>query len=417
VAKDLSSTISLETISRELERARRQDGFDTLWFDELVAALATQATFDERTAERDKLDICTQAIFTAAKAGSITGSSLKAELDQRCRTFISRPSEQFVLVASLSVEYFKGLSRRTVDGWTLTFSDGPPSGFDRSFVPQHVWTEYDKSHLQMAHVRVAGRARTIYEALDQALERLDLTRGIWNYILNRGVWSQSGPRENQPINELRIGPIHTMHRPDGTPVSTDMWWYELFQFRDPFSFDATRKWRNMAERENAIRAVLRETDLGPELRKVIVRYCRALDGGDHDLVLLQLWSLLETLTGTTQGRGYDETIRRTEFLYGDEPLVHHVLESLRVRRNRLAHAGAGGSEARKTALVLHRFVGELLECALQLSGRFSNLDEMGRFLAMSRDDVSLKKEIDVRRMALKFRTSHIRGRKLARKKK
>jgi hypothetical protein len=205
-----------------------------------------------------------------------------------------------------------------------------------------------------------------------------------------------------------------MHRPDGSPASTDIWWYELFPTKDPFSVDLSRKWQHMDGRANAIRAAVTETGLGPELRKVIVRYCRALDGGDHELVLLQLWSILETLTATGGDR-YDTTIQRVRFLYHDEPLIWYVLEMLRDRRNRTAHAGTGGIEARKAAVQLHRFVAELMEFAFQLSGRFKSLEEMGQFLSMARDDTKLKAEIAIRQTALRFRRDRIHGRRLVRR--
>ncbi len=412
--RDLKSIVDVEIVAKELERAKKPSGgFDSTWFDELVASLSVHAPLDEATSERDRLGLCQEAISTVAGSGAITKARLLAELDRRSRRFLAQPQLPFVLVASLSCRYFPKLTRQVFDGWTMTFSDGPPKGFDRSYVPEHVWAEYGEQHLRLAHVRVSGRARTINEALDAGLERLDFVRGIWNFVLNRRVWSQFGPRENVPINQVRIGPIHTLHLPNGKPAG-EVWWYELFPVKDSFSVDLSGKWQGMAEQVAAIRAAIKETTLGRELRRIMVRYCRALDGVDHEVTVLQLWSLLETLTATGGDR-YDATIQRVRFLYEDEPLIWYVLEMLRDRRNGTAHSGTGGVDARKAALQLHRFVAELLTFSMQLSGKFENLEELGQFLSMARDAAKLKSEIAVRQTALKFRRDRIHGRKLVRK--
>lgn len=413
--RDRRSIVDLEVVAKELERAKRPSGgFDSTWFDELVASLSVHAPLDEATAERDRLALCREAISTVAQSGAITKSRLLAELGRRSNRFLSQPKQSFVLVTSLSCRYFPRLTRKVFDSWSVTFSNGPPHGFDRTYVPDHVWAEYDDRHLRLAHARVSGHARTINEALDAGLERLDFVRGIWNFVLNRRVWSQHGSPENTPINQIRIGPIHTMHRPDGKPASSDVWWYELFPTRDVFSVDVSGKWQRMDEQANAIRAAVTETTLGLELRKILVRYCRALDGGDNEVTVLQLWSILETLTATGGDR-YDATIERVRFLYDEEPLVWYVLEMLRERRNRMAHSGTGGIEARKAALQLHRFVAELMNFAMQLSGKFGSLEEFGRFLSMPRDVARLKSEIAGRQAALKYRHDSIHGRKLMRK--
>ena len=254
MARDLRGVVDLEIIARELERAKKPSGgFDATWFDELVAALSVHVTLDESTAERDRLELSREVISAVARLGPITKPRLQAEIGRRSRRFLAQPLQPFVLVASLSCRYFPQLTRKTLGGWSLAFSDGPPKGFDRSYVPGHVWAEYDDQHLQQAHVRVSGPARTIHEALDAGLERLDLFRGVWNFLLNRRVWSQVGPRENVPINQLRIGPIHTLHLPDGKPAG-ETWWYELLPVRDPFAFDPSRQWRGVSAQAAAIRS-------------------------------------------------------------------------------------------------------------------------------------------------------------------
>jgi hypothetical protein len=418
VPKKLKDVIDLERIAMELERARRGSGasvgFDSTWFKELRDAVAIHAPLDDSVSEPDRLALCSEAISSVAQAGKLTEKRLRAELGKRSQALLAQPKQEFILVTALSCRHFAGLKKQRFDGWTLEFTNGCPTKFDRSHVPDHVWAQYDKRHHSFAHVTVRGKARTISEAMYAGLERLDFIRGCWNFMLNRLLWSQDGPHGARPINQLRVGPIHTVHLPSGKSAG-EVWWYELLPTLDPFTIYTGGKWTKMDEQANAIRAAISETDLGPDLKKIIVRYCRALDGVDHEMVLLQLWGILETLTATGGDR-YDATIARVQFLYDDEPLVGYALEMLRDRRNRTAHAGAGGSNPRVAAMQLHRFVAALLTFALQVSGRFRSLDEFGQFLAMPRDVRRLKQEIEVRRIALRFRDKGVlRGRRLVRK--
>jgi len=418
MARDLKKIIDLTTVANELERAKRVNagsvGFDPTWYDELLVALSVHAALDESTSDRDRLALCSEAISTVAKTGRITKARLVAELGRQSQRFLAQPRQPFVLLTTLSCRHFAELTPRRLDGWMLRFSDGCPAGFDRSQVPDHVWAQYGKEHRSLAHVRVRGGARTISEALETGLERLDCVRGIWNFVLNRRLWSQQVSHEGRPLNQVRIGPIHTIHLSNGKPAAA-VWWYELCPPQDPFPTDLRDKWQRMDAQARAVRAVLKETPLGPDLRKIIVRYCRALDGGDPEVTLMHLWAILETLTATG-GERYDATIARVRFLYEEEPLVWYVLEMLRERRNRTAHAGAGGIDARKAAIRLHRFVAALMTFAMQVSGKFASIEEFGEFLSMPRDAATLRQEIRVRQTALKFKgKGAIHGRKLVRK--
>jgi hypothetical protein len=347
------------------------------------------------------------------KRGAITKARLLAELDRRSRKFLAQSPQPFVLLAPLSFRYFPGLHRKVVGGWSLTFSDGSPQRFRRDHVPPHVWSKYDDAHLRMAHVRVSGMARTISEAQEVAMERLDCLRGIWNFVLNRLVWSELTSDQDRAINKIKTGPVYTVHRPDGSSAA-DVWWYEIVPTKDPFSVDLSGKWQQIERVSASVRAAISETKLGPDLRKLFVRYCRALDGIDHDVTILHLWGILETLTATGSER-YDTTIQRVRFCYGDEPLPWYVLELLRERRNRIAHAGMGGSDARTAALQLHRYVAALLTFAIQVSGRFTSLEEFGQFLSMPSDAAKLRNEIAMRRAALRYQGPGLHGRKLVRK--
>ncbi len=66
-------------------------------------------------------------------------------------------------------------------------------------------------------VRVSVRARSEHEAYEKATGALDLLRGIWNLRLNSAARSSSGKRK--PVNVLQLGPLHSLHEPNGELAS------------------------------------------------------------------------------------------------------------------------------------------------------------------------------------------------------
>ncbi len=66
-------------------------------------------------------------------------------------------------------------------------------------------------------VRVSVRARSEHEAYEKATGALDLLRGIWNLRLNSDVRSSSGKRKS--ANVLQVGPLHSLHEPNGELAS------------------------------------------------------------------------------------------------------------------------------------------------------------------------------------------------------
>ena len=52
---------------------------------------------------------------------------------------------------------------------------------------------------------------------------MDLLRGMWNLRLNSAARSSSGKRK--PVNVLQLGPLHSLHEPNGE-LATDRYWYD-----------------------------------------------------------------------------------------------------------------------------------------------------------------------------------------------
>lgn len=417
--KKLTELFPLAMIAERLEASRVSaapgSGFQGFEYEDLIDALAVHARLDDKVCERDRLDIAREAVSDAQATGVITENRLQVALLRVGRRFLARQKRPYVLLTSLSLPFVKGMTSTNFDGWRITFSKGRPSGFTQTHVPDDKMALCPAGIDFATYVRVSGLARSQGEAVEQALEVLDFLRGTWNLSLNRGQLWHGTNREERPINQIRSGPIYTLHEPSGKAYDS-VWWYHHNPAREgPRHLDG-RTWTDLLHHERAIRALVRETSMGKELRPLLVRYAGTLDGLDHDLALIQLWGLLEHLTGTANSAQRSvETARRAGVFFGDDPVFAFALEKLRLRRHRLAHVGIGGIESRRAAMQLHYFVAHLLSVALKLAPKFESLEEFGAFLALPNDPVKLKRDIKLRGHALRLAAGKLKGRRLRRR--
>ncbi len=120
------------------------------------------------------------------------------------------------------------------------------------------------------------------------------------------------------------------------------------------------------------------------------------------MAFLKLWGVLEVLTDTTVGGPYDETIKRTCFLYEDSAFNQGLMKVLRRYRNRSVHLGMN-SIRRETVVILHRYVVRNLLFALSRSREFTSLTELGHFLSLPASPTDLLRKAELFKMATIFR--------------
>jgi len=128
------------------------------------------------------------------------------------------------------------------------------------------------------------------------------------------------------------------------------------------------------------------------------RYCRALDLVDLSRAFLELWGLLETLTGISPQDSHDKLVKRASFIWADEQRKTHeqVLYHLRRHRNSYVHAGEG---ANRTGAYLHQirlYTEQMLLFHLRNSHHFSSMDGVARFLDLPSDTRDLRHFIETR---------------------
>jgi len=367
----------------------------------ILAALESAYELDGSLAEIERRAVFGTAVTELAKRPVVDVTGLKREIDAAERAELSVPLVRYAFTSTLSLAPPANAIESTVDSMRVRIMPGMPAAFARHRATAKHIEPPEVAPAGRAAIIVSVRARSVHQATDQALFAADVVRGALNFFVNaKRLAPLSRAGLMKPINPIRLGRVHTLHRPRGGLAHAD-YWFERFFYPSP-TFGTRKAFEDLRRRELELRRRLAFVPYGDELRDGLVRYVRALDGIDHESTFLKLWSVLEYLTGIQNAR-YDDIVRRVSFLFGDGDWYRTILENLRDQRNRNVHAGTQSEEVEYLMFRAKFFVERVLLFHLQSAGLFTTLAEACEFLSLSSDPMTLKAEIAKRRLALKFR--------------
>jgi hypothetical protein len=265
-------------------------------------------------------------------------------------------------------------------------------------------SNYSEIPHDYSFVKVFVTSRTIYDAVNQALEKLDLIRGIWNYIIN---WSSPyrftfGGKPN-PINKIILGPIHTLQFTDGR-LATDIWWYEPNYFgpikpyqSNPLDFEKIK------HSESNIRKKIDKLNYSTDLDKAIIRYTKALDERDMSNAYLKLWGVIEFLTGTTKGTSHEVIAKRVASLYEYRDFHLHALRILKDFRNSYVHNGEETNELEIYLNQLKNYVESLIQFHLINKFHFKSITQAAEFFDLPTNKEQIKYKIKLYNFMKQYR--------------
>lgn len=323
-----------------------------------------------------------RACFVAAATDKVTPDTLLAHAEVLEKKYLSTPKSRFRLVTSISADF---LSKPVVvrHGTTEVCYGRVPIRSAASAHSKKVKEAEHSIHGSLpsfySPVSVLVTARNPDEAATQAINQVDLYRGIWNFWKNRtqGIRISSG--KPSPVNSLILGPIHTLHSPNGE-LATDAWWYEPTYLGPVNIWREPRHRLELAKFTKNIRTSLRKLPYRSVIETALIRYTRALDSRDWNSSFLELWSILELLTNTTMTDSHKVTVRRSAFLFQNAEYAVQVLNHLRSYRNTAVHGGKEGQNAEPVMYQAKNFVEALLEFHLSRAGEFKSLTDIAAFL-------------------------------------
>lgn len=233
--------------------------------------------------------------------------------------------------------------------------------------------------------------------------------GLWNLFATYGSWSMTfGFRSREPLGVVHLGPLYTLHTPDGKPINQP-YWYDPDYTGGVKLFNPQGGWLQLEKHRRWAMRCLRHVPFHKELRQLIVRYAAALSRADQDAAFLQMWSILETITHTG-GRKYDETIRRSTWILEDADRARESLEYLRCYRNQYVHAARSAENRDQIAQLMKSYVDPHLITLLRNEFDVANLEEHGSCLSLPTSIDELKRRRRRFARAINIRTSWSRTR-------
>jgi hypothetical protein len=391
----------LKTIDRNTGKA----SFSSFDHFDLTAVFCSIARLSETIPETEKHRIISHSILSAESKGKITAKSLLKEIAILEQIYLNKKLEQYVLATSLSLDKTTNIPNYKLESTVITITPKLPLAFIKNREKPQRQVNYiiDKIPTNYLATRVLVSAKSTNEAAEKAFQSLDLIRGIWNLSLNKMTWlSISFGGKPKPINNILLGPFHTLHERNGN-LRTDNFWYQPnFESMEPYGFSKKEEYDYFISFTKFIRNKLKRCPYQKFISEGIIRYTRALDYSDYEVAFVKLWSILEMLTYTLK-ETYEKTIKRTAFIFKDYDFHYQVLNHLREFRNKSIHSPGSGSDESKTYLYqLKRYVERLLIFHLTTKNRFPGLSSMGEFLDLPPDPELLKTKCKLLQKGIRF---------------
>jgi hypothetical protein len=404
-----------ELIAHRLEgiKTKTPDGkasFSGIEFMEYIAILSSMIRFNRNIPESEATKIIKLACFAAAPLGKISKASLLLQAKILENNYLEAPKKKYRLVTSLSADIGDRIGRFRFDDVQVCFGWSP----NNAFLQHKKRVNEAKCTLQSpppenhyCPVSAIVYARNESEAAQLALDKIDLVRSIWNLWKNRSIMTRMSSGRREPFNSFILGPIHTLHQMNGDVVS-DNWWYETsYQGAVAVCSDANNNFASIINFTKKARTRITNIAYRDTIISALIQYSKALDCRDWNHSFLQLWSVIEQLTGTTPSESHKITVRRAAFLLRDSNYEAQVLNHLRANRNSSIHAGI---EKQNPEPILHQarfFVENLLHFHLSRGAQFRTMKEVSTLLDQSTDISRVDEQIGVLKNARTYLSTKI----------
>lgn len=393
-------------ILKKLESIRSLDGqqlsFTGFEYSEYMGVLRGMIVVDEDISSAVANNLITKGIHEAFRRRDITPNLVINAVKQEVREYKKKPLNDYWLLTTINVHIRTDLARCQINGNTICFYKALPEKFKKAraeyFRTVSSWlTDRDQSFSHYLVTKVSSR--NPHDAVELALESIDLLRGIWNLSVSKDMVLQFGGRK-KPVNPLLLGPLHTLHDKSGNQAC-ESYWYQP-EYNSPAKLvDFSRERNDVLLFTSKIRDMLARHKYGTEVKTGIVRYVRSLDSSDFNSAFIKLWSVLEYLTNTLNDP-YKKTIRRSAFLSKDRDYDLQVLEHLKTYRNRSVHLGAEESDIDTSLYQLKNHVERLLYFHIRNELKVESLAHAATFMDSSTDIQQLQQKIKLLNSAVRF---------------
>jgi hypothetical protein len=377
--------------------------FEAFAHQENMAVLRTMIEMDARIVPIDRSAIVGRAV-TKAAASKLNPQRVLLQIRQLEQEHLSLPTQRYRLVSEISTSRSLAPIQRTIGsariivGWRIDkrtldarLEEVRPG---RSEIPGGGPKRY-------AWVSTSLDARTHAEAYTFAIDRLDLLRARWNLFLNKQWKLRSTFGRRSAVNPIVLGPVHTLHQLSGESAGKG-WWQDYGYREEKLAWSGATKLQEMLQYESVLRTDIRRICYSETIDAALLRYVRALDLVDWSQAFLQLWSVIEMLTGAGVNASHRQTAKRATFPFQDSDHAFQSLLHLRENRNRSVHHGAESSDAETLMYQAKRTIEGLLWFHLRFAGKLKSMDEAASMLDSPSSLPRVKDEIRRLRRVMRY---------------
>jgi hypothetical protein len=369
-------------------------------YHDAFAALFSMIDFPKIVEEELSVDsVVSEALGQAAASGVITKEIFIEKLNSVIRSKLATRENTYHLLTSFSMTgelpfkqlEFKRVRLRVVDVYAKKFGC-------RGEIISKANDKFSHEHSSYSKVIVTTKSKTAHGASSRSIRVLDTIRALLCMFSNSSM--ELFGDNFSPINRIRLGEVHTLHKDNGSSATENTVWFEPdFIEAKPYlcnKVDVLKK--NIKWAMNK----LDECSYSDVVKDALLRYVRALDESNHNTALLRIWGALECLAAPSASN-YDSVTRRCAFIFDESEYHQQILEHLREFRNKSVHAGDQSERAKTYCFQLQFYFQKMVLFHLKSVKEFSSLDQANSFLDLPTDKSSILERKRMLDKAIKYR--------------
>ncbi len=359
--------------------------------------------FSSDIIEDDAKEIVNKALRSLLKRNNLSTKRFLEEVNRFEREYLALPIRRYVFATEISIACDALPATIRLDGAYIVFEKDFPDHIKlaREKVLENLKGALHSEQLprNYAKVRVHVSAASVHAAERKAYDMLSFVSGGWNWI-----FFQDSLRKTygvpKPVNNIVLGPVHTLHIQPSGKSATNMYWYEPRYLRPvkPFKHDKVESYRNSLK---YIQSRLKQHNYANSMRKVFIAYFEALNETLWSTSYHKLWNILEWLT-TPERVNHQKTIERVAFLFKNRDYHYQILQFLRDMRNSLVHRDPTDNVQEETLFQLKVYVDALIKFHFEHGKQFLSLEDAVSFLDHSHEKAQIESQIKDLQEVLKF---------------
>jgi len=372
---------------------------------ELKATLYNMLTFPKHLTSIQNNGLVDRAITETVKSSSLTPNNLIKELQELFKKELNKKEKKYHLLSSISLVDPLPFKQINIGKSKIRFiaSNYPKKYNDRKELIKKSRRRY--SMLQIPHagytnIIITTKSKSEHQAASQCLDDIDLLRSLMSIFANSGM--EIVGNEWSPINKIRLGELHTLHKASGKNINLDTFWFEPnFEYINPYRLD-TKKNKTFIKNIKWVIKQLEKCKYSNKLESALLRYVRAFDERDQNIALLHIWGALESITAYEEN-SKDKLPKRCAYLFSEYEYHKQILEHLREYRNQSVHAGDKNDQVKSYCYQLQGYFIEIIFFHLHRVNQFNTLEEANSFLDQPVEIKQLKYKRDLLNSVIKFR--------------